>query len=184
MQWKANGIDGTVCCRRAGTVPPTTKSIMTHPVTTTQLSTTFTEPLNDSSASFASPVLIVECLLLVVSIALVATAAILYWKNRRFVMERYFYFSFQMEFCHDHCYDYCRRRTGDSSDADIPLNPMVASEPVKAQDPCCSVCQTEPRQALFLPCMHVASCTKCASKLSACPICRQPVVQSTRVFLA
>jgi len=42
----------------------------------------------------------------------------------------------------------------------------------------CSICMSQPRNVVFLPCGHVCACVQCGSRLPSCPVCRR-VVQST-----
>ena len=39
----------------------------------------------------------------------------------------------------------------------------------------CGICCIETRNVTFMPCGHLIACQKCASKLSSCPICRDPI---------
>lgn len=48
----------------------------------------------------------------------------------------------------------------------------------------CVICLTGARNALLLPCHHIATCCTCASKLKNCCVCRLPVTYHTRVYIS
>lgn len=48
----------------------------------------------------------------------------------------------------------------------------------------CVICLTGPRNALLLPCHHIATCSTCASKLKNCCVCRLPVTYHTKVYIS
>lgn len=48
----------------------------------------------------------------------------------------------------------------------------------------CAVCLDEPLSVMFQPCGHCACCVTCASALDKCPICRGPIVNTTKIFLS
>ncbi|KAF6197352.1 hypothetical protein GE061_020287 [Apolygus lucorum] len=48
----------------------------------------------------------------------------------------------------------------------------------------CTICFSEEIGAIFLPCGHVAACTKCAVSLMKCAICRKDVTGTLRAFIA
>jgi len=39
----------------------------------------------------------------------------------------------------------------------------------------CKICFDNPREILYLPCLHLAVCKSCDNNLDECPICRQPI---------
>lgn len=47
----------------------------------------------------------------------------------------------------------------------------------------CSICCINNYNTVFVPCGHVFACTKCASSLSVCPICRGNIENVLRIFL-
>lgn len=47
----------------------------------------------------------------------------------------------------------------------------------------CIVCCDRPRTRLFQPCMHVCTCDECATRVTACPLCKVDVQARWRVFL-
>jgi hypothetical protein len=47
----------------------------------------------------------------------------------------------------------------------------------------CCVCLAAERQYAFVPCYHLCVCAACAVRVSRCPLCRGPKVDTQRVFL-
>ena len=47
----------------------------------------------------------------------------------------------------------------------------------------CKICLSHQVEVLFLPCGHLACCTKCASSQDSCPICRQSIKGVVRTHL-
>jgi len=50
-------------------------------------------------------------------------------------------------------------------------------------DRVCSICLSNPRNVVFLPCGHVCACSSCSEKLNDCPVCRGVIKNKTAVFL-
>lgn len=48
----------------------------------------------------------------------------------------------------------------------------------------CKVCYAREIQILFLPCKHIAVCVQCSSDLEECVICREPLQEKLRTYLA
>ena len=48
----------------------------------------------------------------------------------------------------------------------------------------CRVCITIERDIVLMPCFHLVLCGSCLPRLSTCPVCRQPITGSMKVFLA
>lgn len=53
--------------------------------------------------------------------------------------------------------------------------------------PECIVCYDAPKETVFLPCGHIASCEKCTRALIGspspnCPVCRQPIISFVRMY--
>jgi baculoviral IAP repeat-containing protein 7/8 len=48
----------------------------------------------------------------------------------------------------------------------------------------CRVCVTHERDTVLLPCFHLVLCVDCRSRLASCPVCRQPITGSIKVFLS
>jgi len=46
----------------------------------------------------------------------------------------------------------------------------------------CIICWAGTKEMVFLPCWHQISCSECASKLSECPLCREPIQQTKKPF--
>jgi hypothetical protein len=49
-------------------------------------------------------------------------------------------------------------------------------------DDLCKVCFERPIDCVILPCGHLTTCAKCSGKLERCPVCRQGIVETKRVF--
>ena len=54
---------------------------------------------------------------------------------------------------------------------------------VREEEKDCTVCRAALRDAVLIQCGHVIVCTNCASKLSFCPICRQPIRGFMRTYM-
>ncbi|KAK2587081.1 hypothetical protein KPH14_002852 [Odynerus spinipes] len=48
----------------------------------------------------------------------------------------------------------------------------------------CKICYNAERSIVFLPCGHMVACGKCASDMTKCAICRQPILLTVRVILS
>lgn len=48
----------------------------------------------------------------------------------------------------------------------------------------CQVCFAQPKNVLLQPCGHWSLCSGCADTVDLCPICRAPIAQRLRAFLA
>jgi hypothetical protein len=48
----------------------------------------------------------------------------------------------------------------------------------------CRVCLLTERDTVLLPCFHLVSCTSCRLRLEKCPVCRQSISGSMKVFLS
>jgi hypothetical protein len=46
----------------------------------------------------------------------------------------------------------------------------------------CVVCREHKRCLAFQPCGHVPACHRCAAQIDQCPMCRQPVKSTLRIF--
>lgn len=49
-------------------------------------------------------------------------------------------------------------------------------------DDLCKVCYERPLDCVLLPCGHLTTCVKCSGKLDTCPVCRQVIAETKRVF--
>lgn len=47
----------------------------------------------------------------------------------------------------------------------------------------CQICCVNKYNTTFIPCGHVCACTKCASSLLQCPLCRKRIENVLRIFL-
>lgn len=48
----------------------------------------------------------------------------------------------------------------------------------------CKICYSSEYNTAFFPCGHVIACTKCASSVTKCPLCRKPFERVMRVFFS
>ncbi|XP_008554578.1 baculoviral IAP repeat-containing protein 7-B isoform X1 [Microplitis demolitor] len=48
----------------------------------------------------------------------------------------------------------------------------------------CKICMDREVSVVFLPCGHLATCVQCAPSLTDCPMCRQEIRATVRIFLA
>ncbi|OXA38549.1 baculoviral IAP repeat-containing protein 7 [Folsomia candida] len=48
----------------------------------------------------------------------------------------------------------------------------------------CKICMDNGVEVVFLPCGHLVSCTRCATALSNCAVCRQPIKAYVKTYLA
>ncbi|XP_008557841.1 death-associated inhibitor of apoptosis 1-like [Microplitis demolitor] len=48
----------------------------------------------------------------------------------------------------------------------------------------CKICYDEELGVIFLPCGHVVACFKCASAITTCAVCREPITLTARAILA
>lgn len=58
-----------------------------------------------------------------------------------------------------------------------------ASAKSEADKVTCIVCLAAERNSLLLPCRHLVLCSACAAKVSACPLCRAPVLDTVSCWL-
>ena len=48
----------------------------------------------------------------------------------------------------------------------------------------CTICRDAPRDVIYFPCTHIASCAACSADLDECPICREVIKTQLEVKLA
>ncbi|XP_021948642.1 baculoviral IAP repeat-containing protein 7 isoform X2 [Folsomia candida] len=48
----------------------------------------------------------------------------------------------------------------------------------------CKICMDNKVEVVFLPCGHLVSCTRCATALSNCAVCRQPIKAYVKTYLS
>jgi hypothetical protein len=46
----------------------------------------------------------------------------------------------------------------------------------------CKVCLDSPKCILSMPCNHVVMCEECANQVSKCPICREDIVSTIKIY--
>ncbi|KAG8175367.1 hypothetical protein JTE90_019714 [Oedothorax gibbosus] len=57
-------------------------------------------------------------------------------------------------------------------------------EETKTVDLQCKICMDEQVGVVFLPCGHLASCPRCAQRISNCPMCRRGITKKVRTYLS
>lgn len=57
------------------------------------------------------------------------------------------------------------------------------TEPNPKSDRTCKICYVNEYNTAFLPCGHVVACAKCASSVTACPLCRKEFTNVMRIYL-
>lgn len=65
-----------------------------------------------------------------------------------------------------------------------PLPPPPPTWTSVAQSPGveCLICFDESRDTIFLPCGHLGVCTRCAARVTRCPVCKATIVQRITVY--
>lgn len=48
----------------------------------------------------------------------------------------------------------------------------------------CKICYDNPLGVVFLPCAHLVTCERCVLYLSSCPLCREKITMTIRIFLS
>ena len=48
----------------------------------------------------------------------------------------------------------------------------------------CRICYDREANIVFVPCGHLATCGNCASAFRDCPVCRAPIQQAVKTFMA
>ena len=56
--------------------------------------------------------------------------------------------------------------------------------PREVGDDRCSICMDGNVDSAFIPCDHMTACLSCAPRLTACPICREPIADVLQTFMA
>ena len=47
----------------------------------------------------------------------------------------------------------------------------------------CKVCMARPLEVVFLPCGHSVCCATCAPRQHACPVCDEPILMRSALYL-
>uniref|UniRef100_A0A8D2CW79 E3 ubiquitin-protein ligase LRSAM1 n=1 Tax=Sciurus vulgaris TaxID=55149 RepID=A0A8D2CW79_SCIVU len=63
-----------------------------------------------------------------------------------------------------------------------PVRPSAPPAELEPQASECVVCLEREAQMVFLPCGHVCCCQQCCLPLRTCPLCRQEIAQSLRIY--
>lgn len=63
-------------------------------------------------------------------------------------------------------------------------NPRDVDEPTDNENDACKVCYDNVACVILLNCRHQATCIRCTSQLSRCPICNSPIIHSIRAYRA
>lgn len=69
-----------------------------------------------------------------------------------------------------------------SAPLEEPQGPTAPALPCDERKSECVVCMEQEPQTIFLPCGHVCCCQGCCERLHSCPLCRQDIAQSVRIF--
>lgn len=82
------------------------------------------------------------------------------------------------------------KSSGSSTSAAAEAAQMLAEKDDPHQDSklcesrLCKICYSSEYNTAFFPCGHVVACTKCASSVTKCPLCRKPFEKVMRVFFS
>jgi hypothetical protein len=63
-----------------------------------------------------------------------------------------------------------------SISSNIPIESAISSEDA------CKVCLDSQANCAFIECGHIVSCLNCAKLLTKCPICRETIKRTLRVY--
>jgi hypothetical protein len=69
-------------------------------------------------------------------------------------------------------------------DPHAPLAAVEHDHEAASSKPCCVICMVAPAEFACVPCGHMCGCQLCLSKVRHCPICRQEVKQTVKVFVS
>lgn len=85
----------------------------------------------------------------------------------------------------------CASLPSSSATAEAPVTELLAEQdddPHQDNKLCdsrlCKICYSSEYNTAFFPCGHVVACTKCASSVTKCPLCRKPFEKVMRVFFS
>ncbi|CAF0953260.1 unnamed protein product [Rotaria sordida] len=79
-------------------------------------------------------------------------------------------------------YDACQENSNNliiPSQSQISISSLKTSK-IKLEE--CSVCLTQERQLVCMPCGHLCTCVPCGYSLRSCPICRQQIQSFVRIY--
>jgi len=68
-----------------------------------------------------------------------------------------------------------------SSGSGVNIQPVQASEKSVGS---CVICMSAPAEYACVPCGHQCLCSECKTSLPTCPVCRAPIQQVLRIFVA
>ncbi|CAF3334992.1 unnamed protein product [Rotaria socialis] len=71
--------------------------------------------------------------------------------------------------------------TGASAQSMLSNNPLESSSASNSED-ACKVCLDAEANCAFIECGHIVSCLNCAKLLTRCPICRETIKRTLRVY--
>lgn len=57
-----------------------------------------------------------------------------------------------------------------------------SAPPIEVDEDICKICFINELECVFYDCGHMMCCIKCSSDLTHCPICRNEIIQSIKVF--
>ncbi|XP_041461917.1 baculoviral IAP repeat-containing protein 3-like isoform X1 [Lytechinus variegatus] len=64
-----------------------------------------------------------------------------------------------------------------------PQTSVSSSESSVLDKQLCKICLDNELSTVFLPCKHLATCSECAARVTECPMCRQPIIDSLTVYM-
>ena len=84
----------------------------------------------------------------------------------------------------DKCRQRCRRPSSPPKDERCDRPIPAPKDDREDESPVCKICLNNPIDILIEGCNHVVTCASCTSQIKDCPMCRNPIVKTRKVFLA
>lgn len=57
-------------------------------------------------------------------------------------------------------------------------------ESMQVNNQYCKICYVNDVDTIFMPCMHVVACGRCALSMQNCPMCRKPIANRQRIYFS
>jgi hypothetical protein len=66
------------------------------------------------------------------------------------------------------------------------VEPVVQPVDEPATDPSqeCNVCLINKKAVAFIPCGHYSCCSTCSTRVNTCPVCREPIQSTQRIYIS